>query len=214
MWTNDDLKIITSQSCPLKETGTETIPGLHVLQVWDSWTGLYLVGLHLAYNTSCPVLISHPLNSDILASVGLDGYLKVWNLDNGACIFFHQNDLQYGAMEVTNNHMKVCGYLDGNFSPDGLSLVLTDDMGRITLVDILQLVDTSSSVIATSVSSAVTSLPEWTKEQYFASDYYDLFYNASNNCIEVGSQQPPHIAPLVARYDHGGAPYSESVQES
>jgi len=214
MWTSNDSKIVTSQSCPLKETGTEIIPGSHVLHVWDSWTGLCLVGLPSAHNSSCPVLISHPLDSDILVSAGLDGYLKVWNLDKGECIFSHRNELQYGAMEVTNDRGKVCGYLDGNFSPDGLSLVLTDDMGRITLVDVLQSVDTSSSVIATSVSSAATSLPEWMKEQYFASDYYDLFYDASGYCIEVGSQQPPHLAPLAARCDHGGAPYSESVQES
>ncbi len=225
-WTTDDTKIITSQSCVAKPKDVEILPGSHVMYVWDSQTGNCLVGLSGAHEKPCPVLLSHPLDSSTIVSAGADGVAKVWDLDAGKCIFTHQNTHKYGALENLSDRGKKCGYLDGSFSPDGLHLILTDDTGRITIIDVLggeecirdiSLANESNSTTANDSGAIPTTprentAPMWMQEQYFANDYYDLFYDNNGYCIERGSRLPPHLAPEAARCNHTGNAYPESTQ--
>jgi hypothetical protein len=180
-----------------------------------------LIGLPSLHNSGCPVVISHPFDSSILATAGGDGRLKVLNLETGDCLFSHENIHQYGAMESESDLGKVCGYLDGNFSPDGTTLVLTDDQGRVTIVDTLreeedgksnETYDDDCEILDSTPGNNIA--PLWMLEQYFANDYYELVYDNTGYCVERGSQKPPHIAPGAARCNHLGVPYFEPIQEA
>eukprot|EP00554_Chaetoceros_debilis_P015653 CAMPEP_0194125116 /NCGR_PEP_ID=MMETSP0150-20130528/59296_1 /TAXON_ID=122233 /ORGANISM="Chaetoceros debilis, Strain MM31A-1" /LENGTH=2581 /DNA_ID=CAMNT_0038818909 /DNA_START=110 /DNA_END=7855 /DNA_ORIENTATION=- len=225
-WTADDTKIITSQTCVEKHISVEIVPGTHIIYVWDSILGTCLIGLPSAHEKACPVLFSHPFDSSMIVSAGLDGSAKVWDLDSGKAIFSHQNTHQYGAVENLSDRGKKCGYLDGCFSPDGLHMILTDDSGRITIVDVLGCEDEikTSRVESAAVSAPGTgssadpiilsdnAAPKWLHEQYFANDYYELFYDSSGYCIERGCRLPPHLAPEAARCNHTGSPFPDSMQ--
>jgi hypothetical protein len=213
-WTSDDAKIITSQCCVLKANGLDIVPGSHIIHVWDSKTGQCIIGLPSVHDKPCPVLISHPTDPSIMASAGADGCVRIWNLTSGECLFSHRNIHKYGSMEDVADRGKKCGYLDGSFSTDGLNLVLTDDTGRITIIDTLQCEEEMSTDICNDTIDNTNGAPFWMKEQYFANDYYELFYDLNGYCIERGSRQPPHLAPEAARCNHTGSAFDAKHQEA
>ena len=63
--------------------------------------------------------------------------IRVWGLDMVIFLFWHKNKLMHGHIYSRIIQGKTCGYLDGIFIPDWLSIVLTDDSGRVTIVDTL-----------------------------------------------------------------------------
>ena len=212
-WTADDSKVVTSQTSVTKSTDTDIIPGSHILYIWDSKSGDCLIGLPRAHDKLCPVLFTHPFDSTILVSAGADGSAKIWDLEAGKCIFSHLNLHNHGALENLADRGKKCGYLDGSFSPDGLHLVLTDDSGRVTIIDVLGTEELASSCASQrALEGDSTRAPTWMQEQYFANDYYDLFYDANGYCIEKGSRKPPHLAPEAARCMHTGHAYADPIQ--
>mmetsp|Transcript_9611 Transcript_9611/g.18048 ORF Transcript_9611/g.18048 Transcript_9611/m.18048 type:complete len:2241 (-) Transcript_9611:332-7054(-) len=210
IWTTDDSRVITSQSSVFKTSDIDIIPGSHILYIWDSITGDCLIGVPGSHEKPCPVLLSHPLDSSILVSAGADGRAIVWDMDAGRCIFSYQNVHSFGALDNLADRGKFCGYLDGNFSPDGLTIVLTDDTGRLTMIDVLGYKSNSTS--SKENQNVEDTAPSWMQEQYFANDYYDLFYDRNGYCVERGSGLPPHLAPEAARCMHTGHPYPESIQ--
>jgi hypothetical protein len=212
-WSSDDSKVITSQTCVTKLTDTEIVPGSQILYVWDSFTGTCLLGIPSAHTKACTVVASHPLDASIIMSAGLDGYIKIWDLDSGKCEFSFLNMHEYGCLENLSDTGKTCGYLDGTFSPDGMNLVLTDDTGRISVLDALGTSrDPNDRSEQNSNITKEENAPLWMQEQYFANDYYDLFYDRNGYCIERGSRLPPHLAPGAARCNHVGHAYSELTQ--
>ena len=223
IWSSDDTKIITSQTCQLKATSPEIVPGSHVLYVWDSHTGQCLLRIYNAHSLPCPVLVSHPSDPTILVSLGGDGYIKFWDLDTCQCMFSHHNTVDYGPVDPPTNRGKVSAFLDGAFCPNGLNFICSDDSGRITLVDVILSEhkvkeggqkDSNYSAVTSSTLAGVKEqdviVPNWMKEQYFANDYYELQYDSHGYCIERGSEQPPHLAPRGARCAHTGVPYPDS----
>ena len=224
-WTSDDSKIVTSQACPIKEGEAAIIPNSQHLYIWDSRTGQCLMGMPSAHALGASVLISHPLDSSILVSAGGDGLINVWDLNTGKTFFSHSNTLTHGPMEPPSSRGKNCAYLDGQFSPDGLSLVLTDDNGRVTVLDTLCSTVSVQKMKASGSSSSNDPIiidgdcdgrapPLWMKEQYCANDYYEMIYDVHGYCIEKGSGQPPHLAPKAVRCTHTGTPYQEEVTEA
>ena len=223
-WTSDDSKIVTSQACPVQEGEAAIVPNSQHLYVWDSRTGQCLLGMPSAHTLGASVLISHPLDASILVSAGGDGLINMWDLDTGKTFFTHTNTLNHGPMEPPSSRGKNCAYLDGQFSPDGLSLVLTDDNGRITVLDTLCSTVSVQKMKASGSSSNDTividedcddrATPFWMKEQYCANDYYEMIYDVHGYCIEKGSGQPPHLAPKAARCTHTGTPHPEEVTEA
>ena len=63
-----------------------------------------------------------------------------------------QNTVDFGPVEARDIGM-ISGYLDGSFSPDGTEIVLTDDCGRLTVLDCMK-------------ASDGEAFPSWMKEQY------------------------------------------------
>lgn len=237
VWSSDDEKVITSQTVLAKANTNEIIPGSHVIHVWDSNTGKCLLGITGAHNSPCPVLAVHPSDSSILASAGADGCLYVWDLNSAESFFEYKNILKHGPCEASSKG-KSCGFLDGSFSPNGLTLVLTDDAGRITILDsyneaktvkkrsdhgpnsLLHLRDDGIQVngevaereeSSDSQCDTIGSLNEWMKEQYFANDYYDIDYDVYGYAVERGSRAPPHLAPRASRCNHTGTAVSDQI---
>jgi hypothetical protein len=204
VWTSDDSKIVTSQSCPVKTNSQEIVPGSQLLLVWDSWSGNCLLAIRQAHQKQCPVIATHPLEPGIICSAGADGVAKVWDLEAGKCLFLHQNTINHGPIAQNNEKGKESGYLDGTFDPSGQAIILTDDNGRISVFDCLR----------ESNEEQKESSPAWMKEQYLANDYYELFYNSNGYCVERGSEQPPHLAPRSARCDHSGSAWSDDVSDT
>ncbi|KAL7540285.1 hypothetical protein ACHAXR_010002 [Thalassiosira sp. AJA248-18] len=215
-WTCDDMKVITSQSSPTKASSTDIIPDSHMIYVWDSDSGKCLMGIISSHSSLCSALAPHPHLSSVVASAGSDGVVNVWDLDRGDCFFTHGNNLLHGPVEPATNRGKRCGYLEVQFSPDGLKLVLTDESGRITILDtqVSARLRTESDNAQESYSMTARPMltPSWMKEQYFANDYYELVYDANGYCIERGSQQPPHLAPGGVRCTHEGIAYPEVMR--
>ena len=151
----------------------------------------------------CPVIVPHPTDSTLVLSAGADGFARIWDWEAGRCIFTHSNKVECGPVEPSERG-KLAGYLDGSFSPDGTTIVLTDDSGRLTILD-------SNARVACAREQNANA---WMREQYFANDYYDLFYDLSGYCIERGSEQPPHLAPKGVRCNHAGSPWSDDINEA
>ena len=218
VWTADDSRIVTSQCCLVKEGSAEIVDGSQYLLVWDSRNGQCLLGIAAAHNAQVPVLVPHPSISSLLCSAGGDGVAKLWDLEGGECILVHDNKiLDIGPVSESNEQRKYSGYLDGSFSPDGLNLVLTDDSGRFTLFNIahgISVGDTSTWSSLRRSSSSNQRIPSWMKEQYFANDYYELYFDSNGYCVERGSGQPPHLAPRSARCSFTGAPWAEEVNDT
>ncbi|KAL7551928.1 hypothetical protein ACHAWF_015148 [Thalassiosira exigua] len=210
-WTCDDTKVVTSQSSPAKASSSEIIPDSHMLYVWDSHTGKCLIGIKSSHSSPCSAVASHPTLPSVFASAGADGVVKVWDLERGDCFFTHKNALTHGPVEPGTPRAKLCGYLDVQFSPDGLKLVLTDENGRVTILDTL-VPSMSRLPGAGGADAARYSIPAWMSEQYFANDYYDLRYDVNGYCVERGSGQPPHLAPEGVRCNHEGMSYPECVR--
>jgi hypothetical protein len=204
VWTHDDSRIMTSQSILVKQSGTEILPGSQFIFLWESRTGQCLLGISGAHSMQCPVLIPHPTDYSLVCSAGADGIAKVWDWETGRCVFTHENKVEFGPVAEGNERNKISGYLDGSFSPDGTGVVLTDDNGRITILD---------SMIP-SGSAEVRECAPSMREQYFANDYYELFYDVNGYCIERGSEQPPHLAPRGVRANHSGVPAHDDVNEA
>jgi len=204
VWTRDDSKIVTSQSSPLRTKNQDIVPGSQVLLVWDSWSGHCLIAIKQAHQQQCPVIVTHPMEYNIICSAGADGVAKVWDLEKGKCIYQHHNKILDGPVSASNEKGSSSGYLDGSFDEHGNNLVLVDDNGRITLFDCLRELSSTEDL----------SAPTWMKEQYFANDYYELFYNSNGYCVERGSEQPPHLAPRAVRCNHSGSPWAEDISET
>lgn len=202
VWTHDDARIVTSQSVLVKQSGSDIQPGSQYLFLWDSRTGQCLMGIAGAHTMQCPVVIPHPKDSSLICTAAADGFAKVWDWETGQCIFTHRNVVEFGPIEPSE-HGKLAGYLDGSFHSDGTGLVLTDDSGRLTILD-----------SAMGQGEPDRSSLAWMKEQYFANDYYEMFYDRSGYCIERGSERPPHLAPRGVRCNHTGSPVSDEVNEA
>jgi hypothetical protein len=220
-WSHDDSKIITSQSQPLRQSDAHIHPDSHFLFLWDSQTGRCLLGIAGAHTMMCPVIVPHPTDASVFCSAAADGYVKVWDWESGKCLFSHKNSLEHGPMDP-NDRGKICGFLDGAFFPDGTGIVLTDDSGRVSVFDSInissQQKQQSSNAITNAPGSAAVpcspQCPFWMKEQYFANDYYDLSYDTNGYCVERGSQQPPHLAPGRVRCTHLMNPYPDNISEA
>jgi WD40 repeat protein len=164
-WTHDDSYIVTSQSELKKENGTEIEPGSMFICMWDSKSGRSLICISGAHTSQCQVVLPHPMDASILCTASTDGFVKVWDWTQGKCILTHRNKNESGQPE---DPKKIGGYLDGSFSPDGSTIVLTDETGQITVLDSISKQENPSNTGNELV---------WMKEQYFANDYYELAYD-------------------------------------
>jgi WD40 repeat protein len=198
VWTHDDSKVITSQALLKKEASNDIQPGSQYLFLWDSKTGICLMGIAGAHQMACNIVIPHPYDSSIVCSGGGEGKVHVWDWETGKCIFTHENKAMYPGDRTGNG-----GYLDGSFSPDGSKLVLGDDAGQVSVFDVIA-----------KQNYSLNAAPAWMQEQYFADDYYEVEYDENGHCYDKRSGRPPHLAPKSARCSFGGSAYSEEINDT
>ncbi|CAB9519710.1 bromodomain and WD repeat domain containing [Seminavis robusta] len=206
VWTHDDSKIITSQSQMIREGKMQ--PDTNFMFLWDAQTGHCLLGIAGGHSMNCQVILPHPTNSSVFCSGGLDGYMKVWDVETGKCIFSHKNEPKFGQGDAAERG----GFLDGACFPDGTGFILTDNSGSICVFDSIL---TAAKQKPSSDPSSLPTLPpppSWLKEQYFSNDYYDLYYDTNGYCVEQGSEMPPHLAPRGVRCSHSGAPFPNTAK--
>jgi WD40 repeat protein len=168
-WLCDDLRIVTSQCEYARQNSSTIVPGSQFIFVWDSIKGHCLMCIDNAHRMHCPLVLPHPQLSSIICSAGADGWLRIWDLERSECVYSFENIAEYGPFDPDDRGQSV-GFLDGDMSPDGVDLVLTDDRGRVIVF--------SSNGVASS-----TNFPGWAREQYFSNDYYDLIYDDTGYCV-------------------------------
>uniref|UniRef100_A0ACD5XF55 Uncharacterized protein n=1 Tax=Avena sativa TaxID=4498 RepID=A0ACD5XF55_AVESA len=87
--------------------------------VWNASDGSLVHSL-IGHKESTFVLDVHPFNPRIAMSAGYDGKTIIWDIWEGKPVQIYET-----------GHFKL---VDGKFSPDGTSLVLTDEIGQIFII--------------------------------------------------------------------------------
>ncbi|GLT71900.1 hypothetical protein SLA2020_438850 [Shorea laevis] len=145
--------------------------------VWNAVDG------SLVHSLTVLCLDVHPFNPRIAMSAGYDGRTIVWDIWEGTPIWTYD----IGRFKL----------VDGKFSPDGTSIVLSDDVGQIYLLN----------------TGQGESQKDAKLDQFFLGDYRPLIRDSMGNVLDQESQLPPHRRniqdPLC---DSSMMPYPEPYQ--
>ncbi|KAJ7977653.1 Bromodomain and WD repeat-containing protein [Quillaja saponaria] len=150
--------------------------------VWNAVDGSLVHSL-TGHAESSYVLDVHPFNPRIAMSAGYDGRTIVWDIWEGTPIRIYE----IGRFKL----------VDGKFSPDGTSIVISDDVGQIYLLN----------------TGQGESQNDAKYDQFFLGDYRPLIRDAQGNVLDQETQLAPHRRniqdPLC---DSSMMPYSEPYQ--
>ncbi|KAI4329811.1 hypothetical protein MLD38_028156 [Melastoma candidum] len=150
--------------------------------VWNASDGSLVHSL-TGHSESSYVLDVHPSNARIAMSAGYDGKAIVWDIWEGSPIQVYE----IGRVKL----------IDGKFSPDGTSIVLSDDFGQIHLVN----------------TGQGESQKDAKYDQFFLGDYRPLIRDSLGNVLDQESQLPPHRRNLEDPLcDSSLVPYPEPYQ--
>ncbi|KAG6554673.1 hypothetical protein Mapa_003691 [Marchantia paleacea] len=150
--------------------------------VWNAVDGSLVHSL-TGHDKQTYVLDVHPFNPRIAMSAGYDGRVIIWDIWDGHPIRIYE----------TGDYNLV----DGNFSPDGSSLVVSDEVGQIYL-------------FATGEGNAQKDAKY---DQFFLGDFRPLVRDTHGNVLDQETQLPPHqrnIQDLLC--DASMIPYAEPYQ--
>ncbi|KAK3020599.1 hypothetical protein RJ639_046949, partial [Escallonia herrerae] len=129
------------------------------------------------------VLDVHPFNPRIAMSAGYDGKTIVWDIWEGTPIRIYE----IGRFKL----------VDGKFSPDGTSIVLSDDVGQIYLLN----------------TGQGESQKDAEYDQFFLGDYRPLMQDAHGNAVDQETQLTPYRRNIQdALCDASMIPYPEPYQ--
>lgn len=150
--------------------------------VWNAVDGSLVHSL-TGHSASSYVLDVHPFNPRIAMSAGYDGRTIVWDIWEGTPIRIYE----IGRFKL----------VDGKFSPDGTSIVLSDDVGQIYLLN----------------TGQGESQKDAKYDQFFLGDYRPLIRDSLGNVLDQETQLVPHRRniqdPLC---DSSMIPYEEPYQ--
>ncbi|GLU07272.1 hypothetical protein SLE2022_242360 [Rubroshorea leprosula] len=150
--------------------------------VWNAVDGSLVHSL-TGHSLSSYVLDVHPFNPRIAMSAGYDGKTIIWDIWEGVPIRIYE----IGRFKL----------VDGKFSPDGTSIVLSDEVGQIHLLN----------------TGQGESQKDAKYDQFFLGDYRPLARDAAGNVLDQETQLPPHKRnmqdPLC---DSSLIPYPEPYQ--
>lgn len=193
-WTCDDTRVITLQSIPIANNNNISLASVSNsketslptrLKVWDSFTGDLLRVVPIVSELSCKLLATHPTNPLIVLTSGVDGYVRLWNIEYECLLNKHYvNDSRtINSIDMQANHISNPAHLvDVSFSPDGHYIAITDIIGRLTLLGLEK-------------NSEFNMRNTCYYDQYFSTDYADFILDDDFNAIDLGTQLPMHEAP-------------------
>ncbi|KAL7582189.1 hypothetical protein Lser_V15G41522 [Lactuca serriola] len=152
--------------------------------VWNASDGRLVHSL-TGHSESTYVLDVHPFNPRIAMSSGYDGKTIIWDIWEGIPIRIYD----IGRFKL----------VDGKFSPDGTSIVLSDDVGQICLLS----------------TGQGESQKDSKYDQFFLGDYRPLARDAHGNAIDQETQLPPYRRNIQdALCDSSMLPYPEPYQSN
>ncbi|KAL8128476.1 hypothetical protein V2J09_017631 [Rumex salicifolius] len=150
--------------------------------VWNAADGSLVHSL-TGHTESTYVLDVHPFNPRMAMSAGYDGKIIVWDIWEGKPIRIYET----GPYRL----------VDGKFSPDGTSIVVSDDVGQLY-------------ILSTGQGEAQKDAKY---DQFFLGDYRPLIHDTSGNVVDQETQLVPYrrnIQDLLC--DSGIIPYEEPYQ--
>ncbi|KAF9428952.1 Bromodomain and WD repeat-containing protein 3 [Podila epigama] len=170
IWSLDDSTVILTTS-------------LGEVKIFDSVTGQWIHTLreHVR-GSSIYVVDVHPHDKRILMTAGYDGQIILWDIEKGIKI----KSWLYPEYE----------FLDGRFSPDGMSFAVTDQEGKCILF--------GAGKNPNNYQDARTFV-----EQTFWSDYAPVRYDADHNVVDDATQIAPHLMERTPILDNNGRDYAK-----
>ncbi|XP_076886134.1 uncharacterized protein LOC143535895 [Bidens hawaiensis] len=150
--------------------------------VWNAVDGSLVHSL-TGHSGSTYVLDVHPFNPRIAMSAGYDGKTIVWDIWEGLPI----RVFEIGRFKI----------VDGKFSPDGTSIILSDEVGQL-------------HILSTGQGEAQNDAKY---DQFFLGDYRPLISDGHGNSLDQETQLPPYrrnMQDLLC--DSGMIPYPEPYQ--
>ncbi len=196
VWTSDDTRIVTSQRNKIPRQGCST---LQRIKIWNSFNGQLLY--ECGHNQGSSFMTCSLVSPDILVSAGADGAIHIWDLAEGKISKTFINVLKSGPTGSEHAIDDKIANLDVEFSPDGLSFVVGDRLGRWSLYGI---------GTAMKERQAGRCIP---LEQYFETDYNEMIMDADQNVLDARTQLPMHTSPRGLLINAQAAPYPPDVQE-
>ncbi|CAO2818728.1 unnamed protein product [Amaranthus hypochondriacus] len=150
--------------------------------VWNAADGS-LVHCLTGHTESTYVLDVHPFNPRIAMSAGYDGKTIIWDIWEGTPV---------RVFEIGRGKL-----VDGKFSSDGTSIVLSDDIGQIYLLN----------------TGQGESHNDAKYDQFFLGDYRPLIRDTLGNVVDQESQLNPYQRNIVDPLcDSSMIPYPEPYQ--
>ncbi|KAJ4956498.1 hypothetical protein NE237_013281 [Protea cynaroides] len=150
--------------------------------VWNAADGSLVHSL-TGHTESTYVLDVHPFNPRMAMSAGYDGKTIVWDIWEGTPIRIYET----GRFKL----------VDGKFSPDGTSIVLSDDVGQIYILN----------------TGQGESQKDAKYDQFFLGDYRPLMQDTHGNVLDQETQLAPYrrnMQDLLC--DSSMIPYPEPYQ--
>ncbi|CAA0831983.1 Unknown protein [Striga hermonthica] len=153
--------------------------------VWNANDGSLVHSL-AGHTASTYVLDVHPFNPRIAMSAGYDGKTVLWDIWEGTPIRVYEIGGRFKLV-------------DGKFSQDGTSIVLSDDVGQIYLLN----------------TGEGESQKDAKYDQFFLGDYRPLTQDTHGNVVDQETQLTPYVRniqdPLC---DSSMLPYPEPYQST
>ncbi|KAH7513458.1 hypothetical protein FEM48_Zijuj12G0202000 [Ziziphus jujuba var. spinosa] len=152
--------------------------------VWNASDGSLVHSL-TGHTESTYVLDVHPFNPRMAMSAGYDGKIIVWDIWEGKPIW--KDDISRFKL------------VDGKFSPDGTSIILSDDVGQLYIV----------------CPGKGQSQKDAKYDQFFLGDYRPLIQDTQGNALDQETQLTPYRRNLQDLLcDSGMIPYPEPYQSA
>ncbi|PAN50018.1 hypothetical protein PAHAL_9G492100 [Panicum hallii] len=150
--------------------------------VWNASDGSLVHSL-IGHKESTFVLDVHPFNPRIAMSAGYDGKTIIWDIWEGKPVQIYET-----------GHFKL---VDGKFSPDGTSLILSDEIGQIFIIG----------------TGQGESQKDAKYDQFFLGDYRPLIRDTNGGVIDQETQLIPYRRNMQDFLcDAGMMPYPEPFQ--
>ncbi|XP_047947098.1 bromodomain and WD repeat-containing protein 1 isoform X1 [Salvia hispanica] len=152
--------------------------------VWNAVDGSLVHSL-TGHTDSTYVLDVHPFNPRIAMSAGYDGKTILWDIWEGTPI----RTYEIGPFKL----------VDGKFSSDGTSIILSDDVGQLYILS----------------TGQGESQRDAKYDQFFLGDYRPLIHDTHGNVLDQETQLAPYrrnMQDLLC--DSGMIPYPEPYQST